>query len=297
MPSPILAAGAVVLRPSATDADGTEVLVIHRAGYDDWTLPKGHKDPGEPLPLTAVREVTEETGVAIRLGARLETSHYPVNGRPKEVHWWVGIPTGAPATTPDEEADVVRWARVEEATRLLTFESDRHLVAHAVELAAVVPFLLVRHGKALARTKWKHADRRRPLTKRGRLQARSLVPLLSAFGIEEVASSDAVRCVDTLVPYATARGLEVHRYEQLTEDAAEENPQQAEDHTRELAGTAASGGTPTAICGHRPVIPMMLASVGLESVPMRTGDCVVAYLDTQGKAVCSEVVEAPLPED
>ena len=41
---PILAGGAVVTRDD--ELRGTEVLVIHRKRYDDWTLPKGKLEVG-----------------------------------------------------------------------------------------------------------------------------------------------------------------------------------------------------------------------------------------------------------
>ena len=86
---PIRAAGAVVLR---TRTDGTrEVLVVHRPRYRDITLPKGKQHRNEPLPLTAVREVAEETGCRIRLGVPLQPVEYSIRKvGPKVVSWWIG---------------------------------------------------------------------------------------------------------------------------------------------------------------------------------------------------------------
>ena len=67
---PILAGGAVVTRED--QPRGTEVLIIHRKRYDDWTLPKGKIEVGESVPACAVREVREETGVTIRLNVPLD---------------------------------------------------------------------------------------------------------------------------------------------------------------------------------------------------------------------------------
>ena len=54
MPEPgaveVRAAGGVVTR--AGD-DGTEVLVVHRPAYDDWSLPKGKLEPGEDDEIAA----------------------------------------------------------------------------------------------------------------------------------------------------------------------------------------------------------------------------------------------------
>lgn len=288
---PILAAGAVVLRTD--DTGGNEVLVIHRDGYDDWTLPKGHLEPGEQLPVAAVREVGEETGTMIRLGASLPVSRYPVEGRPKEVHWWVGFPTGETTEPTDDEADVVTWLPVDEARQRLTFETDRDLVSRALELSSLIPFLVVRHCKALSRSDWKHEDSRRPLTKRGRAQAEQLIPLLAAYGVVDVASSAAVRCADSLVPYARKHRLRIDRYESLTEEAATEHPIAATETLRDLATAAVQSGRPAAVCGHRPVLPMMLEAIGVDARPFSIGDCVVAYLDPQGHAVLSDHVEMP----
>jgi 8-oxo-(d)GTP phosphatase len=71
---PILAGGAVVTREH--QLRGTEVVIVHRKRYDDWTLPKGKLDIGESLPACAVREVWEETGVTIRLGVPLDSITY-----------------------------------------------------------------------------------------------------------------------------------------------------------------------------------------------------------------------------
>src|SRR5699024_8625188 len=72
--SDVLAAGAIVWRVAGRRL---EVLLIHRPRYDDWSWPKGKLDGAhEPLAMCAVREVQEETGVAVRLGAKLPTVKY-----------------------------------------------------------------------------------------------------------------------------------------------------------------------------------------------------------------------------
>ena len=74
--TPIVAAGCLVTR---TGPDGTEVLLVHRPRYDDWSLPKGKADAGEHLTSTAVREVLEETGLVVAL--RRPLPMHTVQGR------------------------------------------------------------------------------------------------------------------------------------------------------------------------------------------------------------------------
>jgi len=43
--------------PRVGSSGRPEVLLVHRPKYDDWSLPKGKRDPGETDEQCAVREV------------------------------------------------------------------------------------------------------------------------------------------------------------------------------------------------------------------------------------------------
>src|ERR1700759_1906084 len=106
----IAAAGAVAWRPGR-DGGEPEVLLVHRKKYDDWSLPKGKTEPGEPLPLTAVREVFEEGGARLILGRRLPSVRSQVGGGPKRVYWWAARVSGMDeAAVPNSEVDDVGCA-------------------------------------------------------------------------------------------------------------------------------------------------------------------------------------------
>ena len=101
--------------------------------------------------------------------------------------------------------------------------------------------LLVRHARAGHADQWDGDDAVRPLDDRGREQAHALVPLLEQFEIERIVSSPASRCVDTVVPLAAARRLDVEAREEL--GVARMN----------LDGPAlvrSLAGAPVVVCGH-----------------------------------------------
>lgn len=87
----VRAAGAVLWRRAG---GGTQVALIHRPKYDDWSFPKGKAEAGEHLLLTAVREVREETRLDVTLGRRLDPVHYLVSAGLKRVDYWVAWPEG-----------------------------------------------------------------------------------------------------------------------------------------------------------------------------------------------------------
>src|SRR5712691_7506392 len=89
MPDPdaggIHAAGAVLWR---REPAGDEVAVIHRSRYDDWSFPKGKREPGEHVLETAVREVTEQRRIRLMLRRRLGQTSYAQLGRAKRLDSW-----------------------------------------------------------------------------------------------------------------------------------------------------------------------------------------------------------------
>jgi 8-oxo-dGTP diphosphatase len=125
--SPVRAAGGVVLR---TGPDGeSEVLLVHRPRYDDWTLPKGKLQPGETIEDCALREVEEETSLRTRLGRRIaETRYTDRRGRDKIVTYFEMEPEGEPRAR--NEVDEVRWVPLDEAPRVLSYERDVDVLAN-----------------------------------------------------------------------------------------------------------------------------------------------------------------------
>lgn len=124
--APVEAAGGLVVRAGER---GTEICVVHRPRYRDWSLPKGKLDPGESFEEAALREVEEETGLRCSLVRELDSTHYTDSrGRPKIVRYWLMDVEGG-AFQPNSEVDELRWMTPPEAIRALTYDRDRSLVA------------------------------------------------------------------------------------------------------------------------------------------------------------------------
>jgi 8-oxo-dGTP pyrophosphatase MutT (NUDIX family) len=133
-------AGGIVVR---FEGDAPQLVVGCRRRDRDivtWTLPKGTPDPGETREETAMREVREETGLDVRITGPLDSIEYwfVQSGTRihKTVHYFLMDPTGGDLGRHDHEFESVRWIRFDEAQNLLTFETERALVARAAEAIA-----------------------------------------------------------------------------------------------------------------------------------------------------------------
>lgn len=101
----IKAAGGVVFK-------GDKMLLMFRRGV--WDLPKGKLDDKESSKHAAVREVEEETGAKVRLGARICTTWhtYSFNGNRilKRTKWYRMTCLDESRLVPQEEEDIEKLA-------------------------------------------------------------------------------------------------------------------------------------------------------------------------------------------
>lgn len=123
----VRAAGGVVGRRRR---DGTtEVLLVHRPRYDDWTFPKGKALPGESDEDCALREVEEETGLRCTLEHELSSTGYrDQKGRRKIVRYWA-MRARDGAVQACDEVDEARWLSLAQADALLSYDRDRAVLA------------------------------------------------------------------------------------------------------------------------------------------------------------------------
>ena len=301
---PVLAAGALVWRVVGRRL---QVLLIHRPRYDDWSWPKGKLDAGETLPACAVREVKEESGIHVVLGLPLPSVRYQLtDGRTKVCTYWAATPAPADSLavkarvpvkpSSKHEVDEARWLDARAAYQLLTREDDREPLGalidlHEDDVLRTWTVVVARHGRARNRSAWKGDEDTRPLTTAGRVQAHSIVPILAAFGVEEVISSPWARCTQSVEPYVQASGADLLTAPQVTEAAARRDPSAVRRLIADLLGSRRAA---TVLCTHRPVLPLVLEAISarsphrvLKSLPerdpyLRTGEVLMVHLASRG---------------
>ncbi len=250
----VRAAGAVLWRP-AQDQFGVEIAVIHRPRYDDWSLPKGKIDAGETEPVTAQREVWEETGHRAHLGRRLHDVSYPVDQGVKKVRYWAARSAGG-EFRPGREVDELIWLPVADAIEKVGYTHDRKVLRRFAKCPAnTQTVLVVRHGTAGSKSRFSGNDSKRPLDKKGRAQAEALVAQLMAFGATDVYAADRLRCHQTVEPLAEELGVQIGNEPALTAEAYANDRKRGRRRVLEIAGM---GRTPV-ICTQGEVIPDLIA--------------------------------------
>jgi 8-oxo-dGTP diphosphatase len=260
----IFAAGTVVFKGRGLNQ---KIAVIHRPHREDWSFPKGKIDAPESAPAAAVRETLEETGLHVVLHQSLSPQEYIFDNLPKTVFYWRARLVKPPVFVPNEEADQLVWVSLKAALKLLTYEVDRQLAKEAFKAKDTKPLILLRHATAEKRIEWSDRyskaippDSFRPLTPAGIMQSHLIGDLLSAFGINKVVSSDSIRCVATVSPYAASQELALEAHQTLSELGWEFNNKSGLKLIRKLAML----NQPVVICGHRPALPALAQAIGDE---------------------------------
>jgi 8-oxo-dGTP pyrophosphatase MutT (NUDIX family) len=114
-----------------------EIVLVARPVTNLWALPKGTPNPGESLEETALREVSEETGLEVSIVepiSEIAYSFHVTDGRvriDKVVHHFLMTATGGDVSRHDHEYDLVSWYGVTEALRLMTYDNERTVVERA----------------------------------------------------------------------------------------------------------------------------------------------------------------------
>lgn len=260
----IFAAGTVIFKGKGLNQ---KIAVIHRPHREDWSFPKGKIDAPESAPAAAVRETLEETGLHVVLHQSLTPQEYIFDNLPKTVFYWRARLVKPPVFVPNEEADKLIWVSLKTALKLLTYEVDRQLAKEAFKAKDTKPLILLRHATAEKRIEWSDRyskaippDSFRPLTPAGIMQSHLIGDLLSAFGINKVVSSDSIRCVATVSPYAASQELALEAHQSLSELGWEFNNKSGLKLIRKLALV----NQPVVICGHRPALPALAQAIGNE---------------------------------
>ena len=251
---PARAAGAVLWR--AGPGGRTEVAVVHRPRYDDWSLPKGKIDPGENAPRAAAREVAEETGFPCALSRYLTEVTYSIPSRDggtveKRVDYFAAAAREG-MFQPNEEVDVLRWMSPASAREQLSYRHDCRVLDAFERLPTdVATLLLVRHADAGTREEFSGDDAQRPLSGTGRRQRAALHELLPLYGPERLYAAPRLRCEQTVEPVAADLGTTIGSEPLLSEESHWTEPHASLQRLLTLA----AGPGPAVVCSQGGVIP------------------------------------------
>ncbi|WP_433531905.1 NUDIX hydrolase [Micromonospora sp. CA-263727] len=266
----IHAAGGVVWR--STGPGGSQVCLVHRPRYGDWSLPKGKLEPGEHPLIAAAREVAEEADAQAVPELRLPTVRYRSEGRLKVVDYWSMRAVGSGGFEPDTEVDEVRWLAVDEAVALVSYPHDAEVLAAFAALPRVTAtMVLARHGHAGDRLAWAGPDAGRPLDARGWSEAYALAPLVALIRPTRLFSASPRRCVQTLDPAAAALDLPIEVCGDLDEPLAGQQPDECVLAAAARLTALAAAGEPVAVCSQGKVIPGALERLAGRSADYTTG--------------------------
>ena len=120
--------------------DGRIEIALISVGRDNrWQLPKGIVDKGESTEAAAAREVREEAGVNTELRKLIDKVEYWYYGNEagsrvryhKFVYFYLLRYESGEVADHDDEVNEASWVEIDEAIKMLAFDSERKIVEQA----------------------------------------------------------------------------------------------------------------------------------------------------------------------
>ena len=121
--------GAVVYNPKKHS------FLIIKMLNGNWGFPKGHTEDQETDIQTAIREVTEETGINIEIldGFKKSIKYIPFPEVLKKVIFFIGITEEEKVTIDRDEIEDYMWCSYEEALKMITYKPQRDVMESSLQ--------------------------------------------------------------------------------------------------------------------------------------------------------------------
>ena len=121
--------GAVVYNPER------QSFLIIKMLNGNWGFPKGHTENQETDIQTAIREVTEETGIKIEIldGFKKSIKYIPFPEVLKEVIFFIGITKEEKVVIDKGEIEDYMWCSYEEALKMITYKPQRDIMESSLQ--------------------------------------------------------------------------------------------------------------------------------------------------------------------
>ena len=121
--------GAVVYNPKKHS------FLIIKMLNGNWGFPKGHTEDQETDIQTAIREVTEETGINIEIldGFKKSIKYIPFPEVLKKVIFFIGITEEEKVTIDKHEIEDYMWCSYEEALKMITYKPQRDIMESSLQ--------------------------------------------------------------------------------------------------------------------------------------------------------------------
>lgn len=109
-------------------------MLVIRDPYGKWGLPKGHNERGETLAETALREVSEETGlIQLELGPELVTIDWVFQAEGERIHKFATFylmysSEGDPVPEEREGITETKWVGLDAAHQRISYQNASEVV-------------------------------------------------------------------------------------------------------------------------------------------------------------------------